>query len=125
MAAATFAACVLLLNGCAKPNSVRVLRSPTSSVYLTFETYNGSGPVVADEMRLYAHYSQDGNDTKQLILDGEELELARLVWINPTTLVICLAGGTTDTFHNDVTLIIGTTDRKLHTYLREDCKPAQ
>ncbi len=112
---------VCCLTGCTKPDTVRIFRSPTSSVHLTFETSDGLGPVSADEMRLYAHFNQDGHSTKQLILDGEELTISKIIWSGPTSVTICLSGGITDTFRNEATLIIGRSEKKIHSYLREDC----
>jgi hypothetical protein len=112
---------LLFFFGCAKPSTVRVIRSPISSVFLTIETYNGNGPVSAGDMRLYAHFSQDGETDRQLILDGENLTISKLSWEKPNELVICLSGGITDTFRNEVTLIIGRSDRSVHSSLRENC----
>jgi hypothetical protein len=111
----------LALAGCAKPSAVKVVKSPVRSVYLTIEYYNGNGPASADDVRVYAHFEQGGDTDRKLILEGEYLELSKLTWVGSNKVLICLSGGITDTFRNEVTLIIGRADRKVHSYLREDC----
>ncbi|HEY5339379.1 MAG TPA: hypothetical protein VIJ85_14315 [Rhizomicrobium sp.] len=116
-------ACVMSLSatGCAKPDDVRTVKSPTKGVFLTVETYNGNGPVDADDTRLYAHFSQDGASDKDLILEGEYLSISKLTWTKPDQLVICFTGGITSIFRNEVTLFIDSEYRKIHSSLRENC----
>lgn len=111
----------LFVFGCEKPSSVKVVKSPTDSIFLTVESYGGKGPASADDTRLYAHFSQDGAADRKLILEGEYLEISKLYWVKPDELMICLAGGITDTFRNEVTLSIGRSDRKVRSSLRDVC----
>jgi hypothetical protein len=115
-------AVTLLLDSCAKPILVKVVNSPTPSVFLTFETYRGLGAVSADDMRLYAHFTQNGNRDEKLILEGENLSVSKLIWTGPRSLVICLSGGITYRFSNEVTLAIGDSDRKVYSDFRQDCE---
>ncbi|HEX3675697.1 MAG TPA: hypothetical protein VHU87_15605 [Rhizomicrobium sp.] len=110
-----------LAPGCAKPDSVRVVKSPDPSVILTIETYKGLGPVSADEVGIYAHFTQGGATSQEQILGGENLTISKLSWQKPNELTICLSGGITDMFRNEVALILGRSDRTVHSVLREDC----
>jgi hypothetical protein len=77
----------LLVVSCAKPDSVKTIKSPTSNVFLTIEFYAGNSPVSADDMRLYANFSQNGAIAKALILEGENLEIKKLSWTKPDHLI--------------------------------------
>ena len=40
-------------------------------------------------------------------MEGENITIGRLTWNNPHQAMICLDGGITDVFRNQVTLIVG------------------
>jgi hypothetical protein len=113
-----------IVAGCAKPDVVRIIKSPDRNVYLTVETFHGAGAISSDFTNIYAHFSQDGKATKQLILGGEYLESADITWTGQDVMAICLREGFTDEFHNEVTLIIDRTSRTLYAFLKESCSVA-
>ena len=110
--------------GCARPNRITAFKSPTDGVFFTVETYYGHGPLSSDITRVYAHFERNGKATKVLILDGDNLTVTNVIWKGPREDTLCLNGGTTSTFHNQVTLILGDSPDKsetIHSYIQEYC----
>jgi hypothetical protein len=93
--------------GCGRPNSVTTFKSPTQGVFFTLETYYGHGPVFSDIAKVYAHFERQGRAKKMVVLDGENLTVAKIIWKGPHEDTPCLDGGITNTFRNRVTLILG------------------
>jgi hypothetical protein len=114
---------VLVISGCAKPNRITVFKSPISGVFYTVETYYASGPV-SDTTRVYAHLEHNGKEKRMLILDGENITIGKIIWNSAHVGTICLDGGITHTFQNEVTLIVGDTSETLRNHLREHCDSA-
>jgi hypothetical protein len=110
-----------LLTGCARPDHVMRIESPASGVFYTVETFHGHGPAVSDFTRVYAHLERNGKAKKMLVLDGGNLTIAKIIWINPHETTLCIDGGITDTFRNYVTLISGNTSETIHNRLEEHC----
>ena len=60
-----------------------------------------------------------------LVLDGENLMVTKIIWNNSHDVTICLDGGITDTFRNEVTLIVGDgphDSETIYSHLLESCK---
>lgn len=114
-------AAVGLLTGCAKPDSITRIASPATAIYLTIETANGAGPISADYTKVYVHWEKDGRSDKILVLDGEYLVISQANWIGLNDLDLCMTGGITNTFRNEVNLSIGDDSNSVHTHLRETC----
>ncbi len=112
---------VVLLTGCANPDHVVRIASPASGVFYTVETFYGHGPAVSDFTRVYAHLERNGKAKKMLVLDGENLTIAKIIWVNPHETTLCLSGGITGTFRNYVTLISGNNSETIHNRLQENC----
>jgi hypothetical protein len=108
----------LVLLACAKPNAVRVFNSPTNGVFYTVETYYGHGPS-SDTTRVYASLGHGGE--KMLVLEGENLTVTKVMWEGQHAATLCLDGGITGTFRNEVTLISGTASETIHNRLQEHC----
>lgn len=116
----------VLLSGCSKPNQVTTVNSPTAGLFYTVETFKNAGPT-SDFTRVYAHFERSGKAKKMLVLDGENLTLAKIVWNDPHDATFCLAGGITDTYHNEVTLIVGDTpedSETVYNHIDEHCAGA-
>ena len=111
-----FASLVLL--ACAKPNAVRTFNSPTERVFYTVETYYGRGPS-SDTTRVYANLGHGGG--KVLVLEGENLTVTNVIWNGQHSATLCLDGGITDTFRNEVTLISGSVSETILNRLQEHC----
>ncbi len=111
--------------GCAKPDRVVTVKSPTEGVFYTVETSYGHGAVASDFTRVYAHLERNGKYDRRLVLDGEYLEDSKIAWVGPHDVTICLKGGFTDTFRNEVTLITGDTvdsSETIYNHLQEHCQ---
>jgi hypothetical protein len=114
---------VSLMSSCGKPDSIMTIKSPTEGVYYTIEISKAGGPT-SDTTRVYAHLERKGKAKKILVLDGENLTVTKIIWKNPHDATICLDGGITDTFRNEVTLIIGDgpdDSETIYNHLQEHC----
>jgi hypothetical protein len=114
---------IVMVSGCAKPDSVITIKSPTQGVFYTVETFKTSGPT-SDTTRVYAHFERNGKDKKLLVLDGGNLTVAKIIWNDPNDATLCLSGGITETFRNQVTLIVGDApddSETINNHLQEHC----
>ncbi len=111
----------ILLTGCSKPDQVTIIRSPVESVFCTVETFYGHGAADSDFTRVYAHLERNGKSKKVLVLSGTNITVSKIVWTAPHEDTICLGGGITDTFRNEVTLIAGDVSETIRSHLNEHC----
>jgi hypothetical protein len=114
---------VSLISGCAKPDHVMTIKSPTVGVFYTVETFRAGGPT-SDTTRVYAHLERNGKTKRMLVLDGGNLTVTKIIWNNPHDATLCLDGGITETFRNQVTLIVGDApddSETINNHLREHC----
>jgi hypothetical protein len=114
---------VNLVSGCAKPDHIMTTNSPIKGVFYTVEVFKADGPT-SDTTRVYAHLERNGKTKKMLVLDGGNLTVARIIWNNPHDATLCLGGGITETFRNQVTLIVGDApddSETINNHLREHC----
>lgn len=114
---------VSLTSGCSKPDHVTTIKSPTEGVFYTVETFKAGGPT-SDTTRVIAHLERNGKAKKILVLDGENLTVAKVIWNSPHDVTLCLQGGITNTFRNEVTLIVGDTpngSETIYNHLGEHC----
>jgi hypothetical protein len=112
------------LTGCAtKPDHVKTIKSPTDGFYYTVETYLAKGgPPSPGDTLVYANLHRDGQSARRLVLEGEDLTVARIVWDGPYEATICMGGGYTNTFRNEVTLDLGdSASENVYTHLDESC----
>lgn len=105
----------VLSSGCAKPYRAITSKSPVEGVFLTTETYRGYGPTSPEVTQVYAHFERHGRAKRILVLDGADLTIGRIVWNGPGSVTLCLDGGYTSTFRNEVTLILGDTPDEART----------
>lgn len=111
---------LLLVSGCAKPDSVTEFKSPIDGLYYTVEEHRASGPT-SDSSRVVAHLYRNGGSNRIVILEGENLVISTLRWDSPSQVTLCLNGGITSTFRNEVTLISGRDSVTVHNRLIESC----
>ena len=115
----------IVVPGCSRPAKVNTFKSPTPDVFFTVETYDGGpGPLGSDVTKVYAHFERHRKSTRMLVLEGDSLTVSKIIWNTPNADTICLDGGTTDMFHNQVTLILGDSQEDSETirnHLDEHC----
>jgi len=114
---------VVIMSGCSKPDGVTTVNSPTKGLFYTVETFKNGGPT-SDATRVFAHLERNGKGKKLLVLDGENLTVTKIIWSNPHDATFCLDGGITNTFRNEITLIVGDTpddSETVYNHLREHC----
>lgn len=116
------AAALTAFTACHRPDEVRKVPSPAPGLSLSVETYYGRGAVAPDQTLLYADFSHSGQSARELILVGSNLSIADLRWDGPSALIICLSGGYTGTFHNEVILNAGGQTTAVHSRLEQNCE---
>ncbi len=112
---------VSFIAGCAKPDHVTTVKSPTEGVFYTVETFNGHGAADSDFTRVYAHLDRDGKSDRKLVVDGTYLEISKITWTGPHDVTLCKQAGITNSFRSEVTLISGDTSETIHNHLEEHC----
>ena len=98
-------------------------KSPIEGLFYTVEVFKAGGPT-SDTTRVYAHLERSGKAKKMLVLDGGNLTVAKIIWNNSHDVTLCLTGGITDTYHNEVTLIVGDApndSETIYNHLQEHC----
>ena len=115
----------LVMTGCGRREKVETFSSPTNGIFFTVETYDGGpGPLGSDTTKVYAHFERHGKSTTVPVLVGDNLTISKIIWNTSYDDTICLNSGFTDTFHNEVTLILGNApgdSQTIHNYLEEHC----
>ena len=107
---------------CAKPDTVEVITSPSSHLYVTEEVWRGHGAVDNDYTRVLVHLKSGNKADKMLVLSGEYIHITRAIWQNPSDVSICAGEyGITDSYRNEVTLSAGQDMVNLRLHLREYC----
>jgi hypothetical protein len=112
---------VSFISGCAKPDHVTTVKSPTEGVFYTVETFNGHGAADSDFTRVYAHLDRNGKSDRKLVVDGTYLEISKITWTDPHDVTLCKQAGITNSFRSEVTLISGDTSETIHNHLEEHC----
>lgn len=113
----------LLLPGCAKPDRIEKINSPTSGVFYTVETFYGHGAPNSDFTRVYAHLERGGKSDKELVIDGDDLEFSKIVWDGPHDVTLCMHAGFTNSFRSEVTLSVESTSETIYNHLQESSRP--
>jgi hypothetical protein len=116
----------LAIFGCTRPDKIETFKSPTEGISFTVESYNGGpGPLGSDITKVYAKFERHGKSRRIQVLEGDSLSIKKIIWNAPFDDTICLSGGITDRFRNQVTLILGDSledSVTLHNHLDEHCE---
>jgi hypothetical protein len=113
---------LLLTPGCARPDRIVSIKSPTDRLFYTIETWESHGPTLADFTRVYAHFERGGKADRQLVVDGDDLERTRIIWVGPVDANLCVpAGAITDSYRNELTLFAGDSSLTIRNHLKEHC----
>jgi hypothetical protein len=78
-------------------------------------------PLILILQRVYAHLEHNGKSKKVLVLSSTNITVSKIVWTAPHEDTICLGGGITDTFRNEVTLTVGGASESIRSHLDEHC----
>ena len=114
---------IVLILGCAKPDKVATFGSPVDGVFYTVEIYDGFG-LGSGTTSVYAHFERNGKSKKMLVLQGDDLTVAKIIWNGPNDVTLCLGTGFTEIFRNEVTLSLGDSPEPSETisnHLQEHC----
>jgi hypothetical protein len=114
-------AAIAICSGCAKPDHVDHVESPTAGLFFTVETRYGRGAMSPDVTRVYAHLEANGKSDRQLVLDGEYLEKTKIIWLSSSQVTLCIPDGYTDSFRTYVTLRAGAMSETIRSHLQEHC----
>jgi hypothetical protein len=99
------------------------IKSPVEGVFYTVEISRAGG-LASNTTRVYAHFQRYEKTKKVLILEGDDITVSRIVWNGPHDATLCLNGGFTNTFRNEVTLIVGDAPEDsfaIHNRIDEHC----
>jgi hypothetical protein len=97
------------------------IKSPINGVFYSVETFYGKGAMSSDFTWVYAHLEHAGKSDKMLVLSGEYLKISNIIWTSPNENTICLEGGITNTFRNEVTLSVGGVSETIRNHLLDHC----
>jgi hypothetical protein len=111
---------MILLAGCSHPDKVVTSKSPTEGLFYTIEEYHAGGPV-SDTDRVYAHLERNGKSSKMLVLEGGDVTVTSVRWDAPSDVTLCMDGGITNTFRNQVTLFAGDASVTVNNHIDEHC----
>jgi hypothetical protein len=114
------AACAALYGCHAKPDHIVYIRSTDPNVFYTVESSDGHGPLDSGATDVYAHMNDGSASDRKLVLHGLYLN-TRITWIDRDNVSLCLAGGLTSEYYNEVTLNAGQAYRTIHNHLKENC----
>lgn len=114
---------IVLLAGCSRPDKVLTFPSPAKGLFYTVEEYYARGPV-SDTDRVVAHLERNGKSDSMLVLDGGDVTVKAIHWDGQSDVTICIEGGITNTFRNQVTLFAGESSATVHNHLEERCADA-
>jgi hypothetical protein len=114
-------AAALLGSGCNKVDESRKIDGPNNGATYVIETSYGLGAATSDYTVLSAVSRGDKEGKKVLVLSGENLVIQKLTWTDANNVYICLKGGITDRYANQVS--IGPIEKlvKIRNHLVEDC----
>lgn len=111
---------LILLAGCSKPDMVLIFPSPAEGLFYTVEEYRAGGPV-SDTVRVVAHLERNGASDSMLVLDGGDITVKAVRWDSQNEVTICIEGGITNTFRNQVTLFAEQLSVTIRNRLDERC----
>jgi hypothetical protein len=109
-----------VLAGCSRPDKVQTFPSPLEGLFYTVEEYHAGGPV-SDTDRVVAHLERGGKSGNSLVLDGGDMTVRAVRWNSQNDVTICIDGGITNTFRNQVTLFAGESSVTVRNRLDEHC----
>jgi hypothetical protein len=110
----------LLLTGCAKPTTVKTLKTPLPGLTLTFEMWE-NGSLASDRTKLVAHFMHGGKEYTGVIFDGSYVVISQYRWVNPPRLILCYKSGHVVDFTNEIRFWVEQHFYNFHVSLKEDC----
>ncbi len=111
---------IVSLSGCARPDKVSTFKSPVDGLFYTVEEYHAASPV-SDTDRVYANLDRNGKSSRALVLEGGDMTVTTVHWDTTSDVTLCIDGGITNTFRNQVTLFVGDKSVTVHNRLEEHC----
>jgi hypothetical protein len=107
--------------GCSRPDKVTTYRSPNSALFYTVETVSGDGPMSSGSTEVYANLRDADKTRRMLVLRGVYLQIDSVVWNSPNDATLCVAGGISSIFRNEITLNGDNTFVTVHNHFVERC----
>lgn len=109
-----------LSSGCSRPppDEVKTIKTPQADVHLTYEYWN-LGPLVSDSARLVAHLVKDGIEDRQIVIDGDYIDIRKISWPRPDRMVVCVTYlDQVSEWNKSVMLKAGNLSKTIHVELR-------
>jgi len=70
---------------------------------------------------LAAHLERNGKSRSIIVLDGGDLRVKSIRWNGQSDATICIEGGITNSFRNQVTLVAAESSVRVRNHLDEHC----
>lgn len=112
---------VLGIVGCSRPDKVTTVASPRPALFYTVETTSGDGPMSSGSTDVYANLRDGSKVHRVLVLRGLYLQISSIKWNSPDDVTMCVAGGITSVFRNQITLNGDDTYVTVHNHFDERC----
>jgi hypothetical protein len=110
--------------GCSRPDKITTVASPRPALFYTVETTSGDGPMSSGSTEVYANFRDGSKTRRMLVLRGLYLQISSIKWNSPDDVTMCLAGGITSVFRNQITLNGENTYVTVHNHIDERCNSA-
>jgi hypothetical protein len=91
-----------------------------SGLFYTVEEHRASVPV-SDTDRVMAHFERNGRSGEIVVLEGGDMTVTDIRWNGPGEVTLCIRGGITTMFRNQVTVFAGETSVAVRNHLDENC----
>jgi hypothetical protein len=90
--------------GCSRPDKITIIASPRPALFYTVETVSGDGPMSSGSTEVYANLRDGSKVRRVLVLRGLYLQISSVKWNSPDDVTLCVAGGISSVFRNQITL---------------------
>jgi hypothetical protein len=118
---AFFISLALLLVSCDKSGKTSEVVGPSNGVTYVVEVKYGQGATSSDFTRVFAAPVENASSRAILVLSGENLDVRSIKWSDSSNVVICLDGGITDHFFNEVRVPVRNGSLQVKNHLVEHC----
>jgi len=106
---------------CSQPGESKRIDGPGNGVTYIIKTSYGAGAATSDYTEVFATPLGGKESESTLVLSGENLDIKKVVWTDASNVSICLSGGITDRYVNQVFVGVKGDSVKIRNHLFENC----
>ena len=114
-------ATILAIAGCSRPDKISTIASPRPGLFYTVETKSGDGPMSSGSTDVYANLRDGSKIRRMLVLRGLYLQISSVKWNSQDDVTLCVTGGITSIFRNQITLNGEDIFVTVHNHFSEQC----